>query len=129
MISSGIDVVTFLKEWRQQIRVGFGEVINSRGELRQSPFCALRRLLADSETAEEEVIRPAARSELTGGQSIVERHLLQKRREEMAFAEREELDGDSIKFESKLVFLQRAVLVHAEIEEINEFEHRGERSN
>src|SRR4051794_6725501 len=61
MISNGLDVVAFLKEQHQQIKSLFSEVRSASGEQRREAFFALRRLLAVHETAEEEIVHPAAR--------------------------------------------------------------------
>ena len=52
MISSGTDVVAFLKEQHEQIKAGFQQVQSTTGEDRDTAFFALRRLLAVHETAE-----------------------------------------------------------------------------
>lgn len=122
MISSGIDVVNFLKEQHHQIRMAFVEVTNSRGKERQIAFYALRRLLAVHETAEEEVLHPVARKTLVNGAIVVDARLREENYAKQALAELEDLDVDSATFEAKFAELQNKVTAHAHAEERDEFE-------
>lgn len=121
MISSGTDVVGFLKEQHQQIKAMFADVIAARGEARQKAFIALRRLLAVHETAEEEIVHPAARRALPDGAAIVDARLKEENEAKKALAELETLDVDSAEFDSKLQTLKSDVIAHAESEEQDEF--------
>ena len=125
MISSGIDVVSFLKEQHEQIRMAFSEVTSSRGESRQNACCALRRLLAVHETAEEEIVHPAARSALPNGESVVEMRLQEENEAKRVLSELEEMDVDSPEFERRLASLENSVIAHALSEELEEFEPLG----
>jgi hypothetical protein len=125
MISSGVDVVQFLKEQHDQIRMGFSEVISSQGEQKQNAFYALRRLLAVHETAEEEIVHPAARKELPAGDSIVQARLEEENQAKKLLSELEDLDVNSIEFDVRFTTLRDAVLAHAQFEEIQEFEPLG----
>lgn len=127
MISSGVDVVTFLKEQHDQIRTAFDQVANSTGKERQSAFFALRRLLAVHETAEEEIVHPAARGKVPAGESVVEARLHEEQEAKRVLAELEKLDVDTVEFETKCAELARSVTAHAEAEERYEFEPLGER--
>jgi hemerythrin superfamily protein len=122
MISSGIDVVTFLKEQHEQIKMGFSQVVTSRGDQRQDAFYALRRLLAVHETAEEEIVHPAARSALPNGNAIVEARLAEENQAKKVLAELEELDIESAEFASRFASFQNDVIAHALSEEVEEFE-------
>jgi hemerythrin superfamily protein len=122
MISTGSDVVTFLKEQHQQIKGMFEEVLAARGEPRAKAFVALRRTLAVHETAEEQIVHPAARRALADGESVVEARLREEKEAKRALADLEKLDVDSLAFESALRTLQEFVLAHAEREEREEFE-------
>ena len=122
MIGSGIDVVTFLKGQHEEIKAGFIDVLASRGEKRQDAFYALRRLLAVHETAEEEIVHPAARSELPNGEAIVNARLQEESEAKDALSELEKLDLDSAKFETELGVLRTNVIAHAESEERLEFD-------
>ncbi|MFZ5897006.1 MAG: hemerythrin domain-containing protein [Myxococcota bacterium] len=127
MISSGIDVVSFLKEQHEQIKMGFAEVRASSGAQRKNSFYALRRLLAVHETAEEEIVHPAARSTLANGENIVEMRLREENEAKKVLAELEELDVDSSTFASGIATLENAVIAHALSEELEEFEPLGSR--
>ncbi len=122
MISSGIDVVTFLKEQHDQIESAFEQVRASSGEPRKNRFVALRRLLAVHETAEEEIVHPAARRALADGDVIVDARLQEENEAKKVLSELEDLDVSSAEFERKLALLQSSVLLHARAEEENEFE-------
>jgi len=129
MISSGVDVVMFLKEQHEQIKAGFKEVLNSYGEPRQNAFFALRRLMAVHETAEEEIVHPAARKELPGGDTIVEARLEEENEAKRILSNLEKLDVDSVEFETQFTMLRTAVISHAEAEEHQEFEPLGGKLN
>jgi len=122
MISSGTDVVTFLEEQHDQIEAGFELVLNSVGDERRNAFVALRRLLAVHETAEEEVVHPAARRALPDGDVVVEARLQEENEAKQVLAELEDLDVDSAEFGRQFALLQSAVIAHAKAEEENEFE-------
>jgi hemerythrin superfamily protein len=122
MISSGIDVVTFLEEQHDQIKAAFEQIQTSTGEHRKNLFVALRRLLAVHETAEEEIVHPAARRALPNGDVIVDARLREENEAKKVLAALEDLDVDSAEFEQNLALLRSSVLAHARAEEENEFE-------
>jgi hemerythrin superfamily protein len=122
MIKSGIDVVSFLKEQHDQIRMGFAEVNASSGEQRRNAFFALRRLLAVHETAEEEIVHPAARKALRDGETVVSARLLEENQAKKILEELEGLDVDSAQFEQRFALLENGVITHASAEEEEEFE-------
>jgi hypothetical protein len=122
MINSGIDVVTFLKEQHRQIKAAFNLVSTSHGEERRNGFYALRRLLAVHETAEEEIVHPAARKALPDGDRVVEARLREENQAKKMLAKLEDLDVDSNEFVIGLSDLSSAVIDHAEAEEREEFE-------
>lgn len=126
MISSGTDVVSFLKEQHQQVKEGFERVLSSKGEARTKAFVALRRLMAVHETAEEEIVHPAAKRNLPNGESIVEARLKEENEAKKVLTELERLGIDSPEFATKFKTLQAAVLAHAESEEKEEFEKLGD---
>ena len=71
MIKSGMDVVSFLKEQHVQVKGLFASVMAARGEERKRAFVALRRTLAVHETAEEEIVHPAAKRILPDGETVI----------------------------------------------------------
>jgi hemerythrin superfamily protein len=121
MISNGIDVVSFLKEQHVQIKQLFGLVSSTHGTERENAFYALRRLLAVHETAEEEIVHPAARRSIANGESVVDALLNQENEAKKVLSELEDLNVDSPEFETKFTMLERSVLVHANSEETQEF--------
>jgi hemerythrin superfamily protein len=122
MISSGSDVVAFLKEQHTQIEAGFSTVLSSRGETRKNAFFALRRLLAVHETAEEEIVHPAARKALPDGDIVADARLEEENAAKQVLAALENLQVDSVEFDSQFQLLQTSVLAHARAEEEQEFE-------
>jgi len=127
MIKTGNDVVSFLKRQHQQIKTMFEQVMTTRGEERASVFYALRRMLAVHETAEEEIVHPAARRELPDGEQIVAARLLEENEAKRVLTELEDLDLDSAEFATKFRTLRTAVLAHAESEEREEFDRLATR--
>lgn len=125
MISSGIDVVAFLEEQHEQIRQLFSRVSSTTGKEREEAFFALRRLLAVHETAEEEIIHPAARRALPDGDAIVDSRLSEENEAKKVLARLENLDLDSMEFQTDFSLLEQQVLAHAAAEEAYEFERLG----
>lgn len=121
MIQSGTDVVSFLKGQHEQVKTMFETVLSAQGEAREKAFYALRRMLAVHETAEEEIVHPAARRALPDGEQIVNARLQEENEAKKVLAELEKLPCASSEFETKFRALQQAVLAHAESEETQEF--------
>jgi hemerythrin superfamily protein len=122
MIQSGTDVVSFLKEQHQQIREGFTEVQAATGAEREAAFYALRRLLAVHETAEEEIVHPAARRRIPNGEDVVRARLHEENEAKQVLAALEDMPVDSQEFERMFGELELAVVAHAAAEEREEFE-------
>jgi hemerythrin superfamily protein len=120
-IETGQDVISFLEQQHQQIKRLFAEVRATSGEQRQNTFTELRRLLAVHETAEEEVIHPAARKALPGGDAIVNARLQEENKAKKGLSELEALNPDSREFEAQLSTFAMDVLAHADAEERQEF--------
>jgi hemerythrin superfamily protein len=126
MIDSGKDVVAFLKSQHQRIKGLFETVLAAEGKEREAAFASLRRLMAIHETAEEEVVHPAARRALPDGEAVVTARLNEENKAKKALAAIEKLDVASAQFETQLRALQADVLAHAESEEKQEFERLGD---
>jgi hypothetical protein len=126
MIESGTDVVSFLEEQHEQIDAAFAAVLAARGEPRKTAFFSLRRLLAVHETAEEEIVHPAARRALVDGEQVVLARLQEEHDAKKLLAQLEEMDTESAEFERLLTQLRSSVLLHARAEEQQEFERLGE---
>lgn len=120
MIQSGTDVVSFLEEQHEQVKTMFENVLASTGKEREKAFYALRRMLAVHETAEEEIVHPAARRALPDGEAIVKARLQEENEAKKTLAELERLDCSSSEFETKFRAFQQSVLAHAESEETQE---------
>jgi len=121
MINTGSDVVGFLKEQHVDIKSLFMRVLAARGDQRRAEFTALRRLLAVHETAEEEIVHPAARRRLPDGHSVVSARLQEEKEAKEVLSRLEALDVDSEAFEGQFRALNTAVLNHAAAEEREEF--------
>jgi hemerythrin superfamily protein len=121
MIRSGTDVVAFLEEQHEQIEAGFDEVLGTSCEDRNNAFIAMSRLLAVHETAEEEIVHPAARRALSDGGIVVQARLQEENEAKRVLGALEDLDVSSAEFERQFVLLQSMVLRHARAEEEQEF--------
>ncbi|MDB5220618.1 MAG: Hemerythrin cation binding protein [Myxococcaceae bacterium] len=121
MIGKGTDVVDFLKSQHTQIKAGFERVLAAQAKERERAFTDLRRLLAVHETAEEEIVHPAARRALREGDVIVSARLREENEAKKALARLEKMDVMSRDFESDFRVLQGNVIAHAEAEEREEF--------
>jgi hemerythrin superfamily protein len=115
------DAVDMLLEQHQEIRRLFTEVENAAPDRRQQVFDQLRRLLAVHETAEEQVVHPAARRAVPDGDHVVDERLQEENAAKQVLAELEGMDASSPQFMSRFVQLRDAVLAHAEHEEREEF--------
>ena len=121
MIGNGSDVVSFLKKQHELVKTMFESVLQAHGALRAKGFAGLRRMLAVHETAEEEIVHPAARRALANGEAVVEARLREENKAKTILSELENLDVDSDAFEQKFRMLQHDVIEHAEAEEREEF--------
>lgn len=121
MISSGVDVISFLQEQHEQIKIMMNNVASSDGKEKRDAFVALRRLLAVHETAEEEIVHPAARRALQHGERLIDARLLEENEAKKVLAQLEKLDVDSPEFDTAFSKLHQSVLIHAQNEERDEF--------
>jgi hemerythrin superfamily protein len=122
--NTGEDVVSYLKQQHKQVKALLAKVLESKGAMRETAFGDLRRMMAVHETAEEEIVHPAARA-LPGGDAEVDARLKEENAAKKALIGLEKLDVDSVEFETKFRGLQTAVLAHAESEEKLEFDRLG----
>lgn len=120
-INHADDVVSFLTNQHEQIKQLFSEVLATHGDARREAFTSLRRLLAVHETAEEEVVHPRAKREISGGEQIVGERLAEENDAKQTLAELEKLDVDSAEFETMFRKFNGDVEAHAESEERDEF--------
>jgi hemerythrin superfamily protein len=125
MIKTSSDVVEFLKQQHHDIKTALGRVSATHGAERSKAFFALRRLMAVHETAEEEIVHPAARRALPNGEALVDARLREENQAKKMLAELEKLDPDSVEFDSHFHELMKDVIAHAEAEEYEELEKLG----
>jgi hemerythrin superfamily protein len=115
--------VKFLKAQHNLIKDLFDEVLSaSSDEQREKAFTELRQLLAVHETAEEMVVHPRARAELSGGNEIVDARLAEEHEAKQQLKKLESMDIGSAEFLTELKAFQQAVVDHAEHEETEEFD-------
>jgi len=120
------DVVALLLEQHNQIKTLFNQVSTARGTQKRELFEDLVRLLAVHESAEEEVVHPAARRSINGGDQVVESRLHEEDEAKHALAELYDLGVDHPEFDAKLATLAQAVVAHATHEEQEEFRYLRE---
>jgi hemerythrin superfamily protein len=117
------DVIDLLIRQHAMIRDLFAEVLEHSGEAREESFRRLVRLLAVHETAEEEIVHPAARRSLPGGEGMIDDRLNEEREAKELLSELDGMDIHDPQFMPKLDKLRLSVLTHARSEERYEF-HR-----
>ncbi|MBI3691413.1 MAG: hemerythrin domain-containing protein, partial [Mycolicibacterium aromaticivorans] len=121
-VQSTTDVVDFLKHQHNLIKDMFDDVLSaSESKAREKAFVDLRQLLAVHETAEEMVVHPRARHELTDGDNIVDARLAEEHEAKEQLSALERMDFDSQEFLDELMKFRDAVVEHAEREENEEF--------
>jgi hemerythrin superfamily protein len=122
IIASPDDVVAFLKAQHNLIEDMFDQVLRaSDPAAREEPFVHLRQLLAVHETAEEMVVHPRARREVTNFDSIVDARLEEEHDAKQLLSRIEKMDITSQEFIDEFIKLRDAVLDHAQHEETYEF--------
>jgi hemerythrin superfamily protein len=121
-VQSTDDVVKFLRDQHNLIKDMFDDVLSaSSDEARQKAFVDLRQLLAVHETAEEMVVHPRARNELSNGDEVVDARLSEEHDAKEQLQKLESMDIGSKEFLEELRQFQQAVIDHAEREETEEF--------
>ncbi|SNY25681.1 Hemerythrin HHE cation binding domain-containing protein [Paractinoplanes atraurantiacus] len=113
------DVIDLLIGQHQQIKALLAEVKSSAGEQRKEAFAELVRLLAVHESAEEQIVHPAARDD--AGDDVVDARLREEDDAKTLLNELYEMGLDAPRFETRFAALETAVLTHAEQEEQTEF--------
>lgn len=121
-VQSTSDVVDFLKHQHNLIKDMFEEVLHASDDpAREKAFVELRQLLAVHETAEEMVVHPRARREVSDGDSIVDARLEEEHQAKEQLSAIEKMDVGSPEFLDAVRTLRDAVIEHAEHEEAEEF--------
>jgi len=119
---AGDDIVSYLKQQHEEIKALFAQTLDARGEARQEPFLALRRLMAAHEATEEELFHPVAERALGAkGHAVVMARMGEERAAATAMTGIERLPLDSMQFEMNLRQLESDVVAHATHEEEQEF--------
>ncbi|MDX3234167.1 hemerythrin domain-containing protein [Streptomyces sp. ME03-5709C] len=118
---AGDDVVALLTRQHGDIHSLFDEVRTCEGEARREAFQKLVRLLAVHETAEEEIVHPAARTAFDGGDQVVQDRLEEERAAKEALSTLDDMDIEDPTFMPALLALRDDVLRHARAEERYEF--------
>jgi hemerythrin superfamily protein len=113
------DVIELLLSQHQRMKALFTRVRQSTGEAKQDAFHELTRLLAVHESAEEQVVHPAARDD--AGDDVVEARLEEENAAKRALAELYEMGVDAPGFDERFTAFEAAVLSHAQHEEQEEF--------
>ena len=121
-VQSTDDVVNFLKDQHNLIKDMFDDVLSASSDsAREKAFVDLRQLLAVHETAEELVVHPRARKELSNGDEVVDARLSEEHEAKKQLQQLESMDVGSTEFLDELKLFQSAVIAHADREETEEF--------
>ena len=121
-VQSTDDAVRFLTDQHNLIKDLFEEVFAaSSDEARDKAFTELRQLLAVHETAEEMVVHPRARHELSDGDAVVDARLAEENEAKQQLSKLEKMDIGSKEFLTELTMFRDAVIDHAQHEETEEF--------
>jgi hemerythrin superfamily protein len=115
------DVVALLMRQHGDIRNLFDEVERTDGDGRREAFHRLVRLLAIHETAEEEVVHPAARRAFDGGEQVIAERLEEERQAKETLRRLDGMDTEDPGFMPLLLTLRTEVTEHARAEERYEF--------
>ncbi|MBX3287042.1 MAG: hemerythrin domain-containing protein [Actinobacteria bacterium] len=114
------DATAFLERQHEEIRRLFNQVQQAGAEDKAEAFQCLVRLLAVHETAEEEVLHPAARR-AGGGEAVAEARLAEESAAKQQLADLEEMGPTAPEFDEALAAFRAEVDRHAANEEAEEF--------
>ena len=114
-----LDVIELLERQHREITGLFSKVEMATGDQRRQAFEQLVRLLAVHETAEEEVVHPAARE--AGADEVVQHRLREEHDAKELLQQLDKLGPDDEHFLDAFRRLRADVTVHAENEEREEF--------
>jgi len=116
------DVVDLLLTRHAEIEQLFLLVIGGTGDTRREAFDDLVKLLAAHETAEEEVVHPVSRTlPGGGGDAMVDDRLEEERQAKQTLQTLIDGGVDADGFDTGIILLRDAVLMHARYEERYEF--------
>lgn len=114
------DVIELIQQDHQQVRQLFGQIETADADSRGELFHELVGELARHEAAEEAIVHPTLRDEVTNGQAIAEDVLEEENQAESLLARMEKMDPASDEFVDAFHSLRDDVLEHAEHEEREE---------
>ncbi|MEU2611428.1 hemerythrin domain-containing protein [Micromonospora sp. NPDC007271] len=114
------DVIDLLLNQHTEIKSLFAQVKAAKnGEQKQQAFQQLVRLLAIHESAEEEVVHPAARDDASD--AVVDARLHEENEAKHVLSDLYDLGVDAPGFDAKFAEFEQAVVAHATHEEQDEF--------
>ena len=113
----GTTVTDLLRQQHERAKAMFGEVDAATGSTRVQAFDCLRAFLAAHETAEEEVVHPAAKATGDEGKRVVEQRLAEEHEAKKMLSELEKIGPEGAGFDERWNRFKVAVLAHAEAEE------------
>jgi hemerythrin superfamily protein len=114
------DVVALVLADHRAVRKLFADFESASGDERVALWRTIVRELAVHETAEEEIVHPAARRYVDGGDDIVEARLAEESAAKQTLADLERLDIGDPNFTSRFRAFSTDVLTHADREEQEE---------
>lgn len=115
-----LDAIELLEHQHEEVRRLFNQLQSAGPDDKAEVFQCLVRLLAAHETAEEEVVHPAARRP-DGGDLIVEARLAEESEAKQALADLEKMGPEAPEFDEALELFRVMVDRHATSEESQEF--------
>ena len=110
-------VTQFLRRQHSEVRSMFAQMSDLQGDARKELFDCLRAFLAVHETAEEEVVHPAARKAGAQGEAVVEARLAEEDEAKRVLSELEKIGPGSTDFNEKFAQFKTSVEDHARAEE------------
>lgn len=113
------DVVDLLLSQHNEVKALFARVKSSTGDQKRDAFQDLVRLLAVHESAEEQVVHPAARHD--AGDSVVDARLHEENEAKHVLSDLYDLGTGNPEFDARFAEFEQAVLAHAAHEEQEEF--------
>ncbi|WP_344620462.1 hemerythrin domain-containing protein [Dactylosporangium salmoneum] len=116
------DVVDVLLAQHEEIKALFSRVAAAQGDRKREQFYDLVRLLAVHESAEEQLVHPAARKAIgEGNERIVDERLHEEAEAKRTLSDLYDLGVDHPEFNDRLTLLAENVVAHATNEEREEF--------
>lgn len=111
------DLVSMLLMDHEEVKAQFTRLIGADENARDEMFCELRSMLVRHEVAEEEVVYPEVRRELTDGNQLADARIAEQSEAEELLASIERAGVEDPAFLSTIEALRTAVLNHAQMEE------------